>query len=92
MLKMPGAHPSACPLQFLSLEKAALLIYSDLILPGYKCLVMKNDKITHVRKFWKSPLQSIILSFIHIKLVHSPGQDIASHGKRYPLSQRKEPQ
>lgn len=58
MLKMPGALPLARPLQFLSLEKAALLIHSKQIPPGYKCLVMKKGKTTNVGKFWNSPLLS----------------------------------
>lgn len=63
-------------LQFLSPEKAALLMNFDLTSPGYKWLVMeeKDDKGTNVGKFWKSPLKSIIWSFIHSEVVHGPDQ------------------
>lgn len=63
-------------LQFLSPEKAAFLIHFDLTSSGYKCLVMeeKDDKGSNVGKFWKSPLKSIIGSFIHFKVVHGPDQ------------------
>lgn len=49
-------------LQFLSPEKAALLIHFDLTSPAYKWFVIeeKDDKGTNVGKFWKSPLKSII--------------------------------
>lgn len=72
--------PPTYPLQFLSLEKAALLIHFDLTTPGYKCSVMKEkkNKGTNVGKFGKSPLKSITWRIIHLHTGPQPRPVISS--------------
>lgn len=74
MLK--NAWGSPLTLSFLSLEKAIFLIHFDQTVPGYKCLVMKEEKgeDTNVGKLWRSLPSTSSKALSPSKLAHSPGQ------------------
>lgn len=83
--------PLTYPLQFLSLEKAALLIHFDLTTPGYKYLVMKEkkNKGNKCGEVWEVSSQEH-----HLKNYPPPywstaqASDIISPGPRHPLRAR----